>query len=385
MTEKNKFKFPVGYQHFHEQENINFQLNRLILNGASSEEVKKIAPKIKDFNDWKRELVLLAEKAEEEDRKLNAAWYYRAAEFFVSSEDPDKEILYDKFIELFYDIYEEVVALKENIPYENTTLPSIHLKSKVSGEKKKGVVVLHGGYDSFLEELYLMGLYIRDSGYEVVLFEGPGQGGVLIKQELAMTPEWEKPVRAVLDHFNFNDINLIGLSLGGYLGLRAAAFESRITKVVAFDVIYDFFQVLLFAAGEKVRQMVESFLNSGKIKMLNKTMERVMQHDLLVNWGVNHGMHVFGVDTPYGYMEEARKYSTAEFSDKITCHVLLMAGTNDHFIPVEMFYRQIEALKNVKSLTCRLFTEQEHGANHCQYGNLQLALDFILNWMEIIK
>jgi len=110
-----------------------------------------------------------------------------------------------------------------------------------------------------------------------------------------------------------------------------------------------------------------------------------MKHNLLVNWGVNHGMHVFGVDTPFEYLEQARLYSTADFSDQITCDVLVMAGTNDHFIPIEMFYKQIEALKNVRSLTARMFTEKEHGANHCQYGNLQLALVFIINWINITK
>jgi hypothetical protein len=65
-----------------------------------------VSSKIKDFNDWKREMIGLADKALEEDRELNAAWYYRAAEFFVSPDDPDKEKLYDKFIELFYTVYE---------------------------------------------------------------------------------------------------------------------------------------------------------------------------------------------------------------------------------------------------------------------------------------
>ena len=381
MSLKQEYKFPVGYQNLHEQANINFQLNRLITNGGRLEEIQKLAPKIKDFNDWKRELVAIAEQALSEDRTLNAAMYYRAAEFFVAPKDPDKEILYKKFIELFYTVYENALDEKVEIPYENSFLPGIHL----SNEEKKGTVVIHGGYDSFLEELYILGSYIRDSGYEVILFEGPGQGAALKKYNFSMTPEWEKPVKAVLDYFKLDNVILIGISLGGYLGLRAAAFEPRISKVVAFDIIYDFFQVLLYAGGPRVREMVESFLDTNQVDTLNKVAERMMKNDLLVNWGLNHGMHVFGVNSPFEFLEKARLFSTADISDKITCDVLLLAGTNDHFIPIEMFYKQIEALKNVKSLTCRMFTEKEHAANHCQIGNYKLVLDFMLNWMETTK
>lgn len=381
MSLKQEYKFPVGYQNLHEQANINFQLNRLITNGGRLEEIQKLAPKIKDFNDWKRELVAIAEQALSEDRTLNAAMYYRAAEFFVAPKDPDKEILYKKFIELFYTVYENALDEKVEIPYENSFLPGIHL----SNEEKKGTVVIHGGYDSFLEELYILGSYIRDSGYEVILFEGPGQGAALKKYNFSMTHEWEKPVKAVLDYFKHDNVILIGISLGGYLGLRAAAFEPRISKVVAFDIIYDFFQVLLYAGGPRVREMVESFLDTNQVDTLNKVAERMMKNDLLVNWGLNHGMHVFGVNSPFEFLEKARLFSTADISDKITCDVLLLAGTNDHFIPIEMFYKQIEALKNVKSLTCRMFTEKEHAANHCQIGNYKLVLDFMLNWMETTK
>jgi len=376
---KMKFNFTVGHFNLHEQENINFQLNRAIRNGGRLEDIEKIAPKIKDFIDWKRELVSIAEQALSEGRILNAAMYYRAAEFFVLPNDPDKEILFDKFIELFYKVYENLANEKVEIPYENSFLPAFHLKN----DQSKATIVIHGGYDSFMEELYKLALYFREMGYEVVLFEGPGQGTALKKNKLHMTHEWEKPVKAILDYFNLDNVILLGISLGGYLGLRAAAFEPRISKVIAYDIIYDFFQVLLYAAGGKTKELVESMLEKNERSLLNKIFQRVMKNNLLVNWGVNHGMYVFGAKTPFEFIEKSRLFSTAQISDRITQDVLLLAGSKDHFIPLEMFYKQIEALKNVKSLTCRLFTEKEHAAGHCQYGNLKLVCDFILNWIEI--
>ncbi len=381
MNSKERINFPIGYHVFHEHPNMNYQLNRLITTGGNFQEVKEVALKIKDFDDWKRELTNLAEKAQSKNRTLNAAMYYRAAEFFVSPQDPDKSLLYDKFIQLIHEVHPNLTDIRVEVPYENSFLPAYHFKNG----SRKGTVVIFGGYDSFIEEFYDFYAYIHDAGYEVIAFEGPGQGWVLNKNKVSMTHEWEKPVRAILNHFALKDITLIGISLGGYLSLRAAAFDPRISRVVAFGIIYDFFQVLLHAGGPKIQELVENLLEKKKVDLFNKIMQERMKSDLLVNWGVNHGMHVFGVSSPYEYIEKARLYSTAEISDKITQDVLLLMGTKDHFIPLGMFYKQIEALKNVKSLTARLFTEHENASSHCQMDNFNLALTVILNWIEQIN
>jgi hypothetical protein len=39
-------------------------------------------------------------------------------------------------------------------------------------------------------------------------------------------------------------------------------------------------------------------------------------------------------------------------------------------------------LKNVRSQTARLFTRDEHAQNHCQVGNLRLAVDYITDWID---
>ncbi|MCP4415028.1 MAG: hypothetical protein GY805_00300 [Chloroflexi bacterium] len=46
-------------------------------------------------------MIRIAEKAVHENRLMNAAIYYRSAEFFTLYQDPDKELLYDKFSDLF--------------------------------------------------------------------------------------------------------------------------------------------------------------------------------------------------------------------------------------------------------------------------------------------
>ena len=63
--------------------------------------------KINSFEEWKIEMLKLADIAVSEDRLMNAAFYYRAAEFFTLRDDPDKELLYNKFIDIFYRVFKD--------------------------------------------------------------------------------------------------------------------------------------------------------------------------------------------------------------------------------------------------------------------------------------
>lgn len=62
--------------------------------------------------------------------------------------------------------------------------------------------------------------------------------------------------------------------------------------------------------------------------------------------------------------------------------VLILTGAKDHFIPLKMHYKQVDALRNAKSVTARIFTEEDHAENHCQVGNFGLALDVMEKWLE---
>ena len=58
-------------------------------------------------------------------------------------------------------------------------------------------------------------------------------------------PSISPPGSAVLDYFEVQEITLIGMSLGGCLALRAAAFEPRVHRVVAYDVFTDLLDINL--------------------------------------------------------------------------------------------------------------------------------------------
>ena len=69
-------------------------------------------------------------------------------------------------------------------------------------------------------------------------------------------------------------------------------------------------------------------------------------------------------------------------SELVKQDVLILTGKEDHLIPFKMHDMQIRALTNARSVTGRVFTKEEHAQNHCQNGNIGLALQVMLQWIE---
>ena len=86
--------------------------------------------------------------------------------------------------------------------------------------------------------------------------------------------------------------------------------------------------------------------------------------------------------TPAAYLQAIQRYTAAGISSRVTQDVLLLAGSEDHYVPVEQFYIQIAALTNTRSLTARLLTRAESAQNHCQAGNYGLAFQVITAWLD---
>ena len=168
------FTFPVGYRSFHRKQLYNFQLNRWhSLGYARLEDMKAAGERIHDFRSWKRQMVGLAETALGEGRLINAAFYYRAAEFYTFEGDPDKSAFYSKFSGLFYSAFEADGIEKHRVPYGEKFLPAIRVKPDARGKEgdlqgrpARGTIVIHGGFDSFIEEFYSWMRFFAERGYE---------------------------------------------------------------------------------------------------------------------------------------------------------------------------------------------------------------------------
>jgi pimeloyl-ACP methyl ester carboxylesterase len=190
-------------------------------------------------------------------------------------------------------------------------------------------------------------------------------------------------VGAVLDHYGLDDVAAVGISLGGGLVIRAAAFEARISQVVAFDILDDFFEVIASQIGRGVRTPLRALLAARARGVVNAVADRAAARKPVSQWGLQQGMHVTGTTTPYDFVRSTTEMSTRKISHLVRADVLLLAGADDHYVPLKQLGRQASSLVNARSVTTRVFTAAEQASNHCQLGNIGAVGRLIVSWLDL--
>ena len=369
----------TGYHHFHDDLSLNFQCNRWVqwIGPSAIAEVADLAARCDTYPEWIDGFLGLANAARQSDRQLAAAYYDRAAEFFMRPDDPRRPAARSRFAQTMRTMYDVV---RDEVPYTGSTLPAIDLRPQA---ESGSIVVVFGGFDSYIEEFLPMLATMVDAGHRVIAFEGPGQGAALEERGLPMIAEWERPVAAVLDHYRLTDVTVVGESLGGGLVIRAAAFEPRISRVVSMDILDDEFEVIARQIGRGVPPVLRVLLALRAKGIVNAVARRAIARKPVAAWGLQQGMHITGTPTAYDFLRSTTRFNTRRISGLVTADVLLLAGADDHYVPLKQLRRQAANLTRARSVTTRTFTAAERAGNHCQVGNIGAAVRVIQGWLEV--
>jgi len=360
---------------------MNYTLNRPLFDGqakARIREVSAVAPQIKDFESWYTVWLGLAQKAEREQRWLDAATYYHQAEFYLPAGDQRNQ-LYDNFARNYALGMKGVAGYERHqIPYPGGSLPGFRLPAK---GKELATLVFHGGYDSFVEEFYPFLEPFTDHGWTVLGFDGPGQGGAL-RQGIFFTHEWERFAKAVLDYFDLNEVDWLGASCGGYLALRAAAFEPRIKHVISLPATYWGLDMALKQMTPGKDKYLVSLFQAGDRTGVETLVAEQRQQSTCFDWCIMQGMHITGTKTPFDCLTSLSTHNLEGVLHHIKQDVLVTEGEDDHLFNVDWIYRIMRELVCACSVTARIFTAREGAEQHCQVGNSALAREEITRWLS---
>lgn len=378
---------------------FSFELVRVLsyapFGGADINEVMSTAQHIQsgDFESWYTEWRRLADhvvaRADEfananqqtsaSKMYFKASNYYRAAEFFLHGTPTDMRIndasrlsrsTFKQALK-FSTINHEQLA----IPYEDTTLPAYFYRID---EQPRPTLIVHGGYDSTGEELFFqVAQSALAHGYNCLTFEGPGQGAMIREEHRAFRPDWEKVVSPVIDvlmqrgDVDPNNIALMGISFGGLLAPRAAAFDHRLAAVICDDGVFSFQFGQAFAAHGGT---------SANFGQVEAKLTELMQQSTNVRWVVENGLFTFGAQTIKELFEKTDAYTLAGVADKIACPVLVCEASNDQFFKgqPEMLYNAL----TTPAKTLMKFDAEDGTEEHCHLGGLTYFNDRVFNWLD---
>ena len=296
---------------------------------------------------------------------LRAGMYYFTAERFIYPGDQKREMGRKSLqcqragLERRHPNIEFV-----EVPFENTTLPALFMKSPgVSG--RAPTVVVFDGMDNCKEMSVLFnGLEFAARGWHTLAIDGPGQGESLRLRGLYARHDYEVAGRAAYDFVSSRPdvdpakVSVMGYSFGGYYAARVAAFEKRYAAGVAFAALH--WDLAAWQLEIKRRHEVDP--------------KNTAQSAFHFRWIMGH------IDDADAAVEKAKKFSLAGVAEKITCPFLVLHAEDDKVVPVASAHKLYEALGSTRK-ALRILTKEDGGTYHAQADNRQVGVDYIADWI----
>jgi len=315
------------------------------------------------FLDQGERLLAIAERARERgheqtasDAYLRAFTCFRSAERTLAGDDPRKLATYRRAIACF----EPGLALSLHphawieVPFEGHRLRGLFFppRARVKREPPPCVLFLSGA-DALPEENFFRGVqYVTARGAACLVFNGPGQGSTLRELGLPTRADYERPVGAALDWLetrrdvDHGRIGLLGVSMAGYYGPRAACFDERIKACCAWGALYD------------------------------------VLHDLYLYYPPLRPQlcWIGGVQSD----EEARAHYAAFTLEgllkRVRCPMLITHGARDRMVPLASAERTLAEL-TVADKELRVYGDDEGGAEHCSMDNWSQVIPYQVDWL----
>ena len=321
---------------------------------------------------------------------LRASEYWRQAYFFIRHDLDDERLqhawrqhrlAFRAALPLL-----ECHAVATEIPFDGVTMTG-YLFKPADADTPRPTVLAPCGFDSTAEAGYVStGYMAMPRGYNFFVFEGPGQGGMLYEHRRTFRPDYEVPFAAAFEWLLGQDgvhphaITVMGRSFGGYLGPRAAAFESRVAALVADPGQYDFASRIAAMAGSVGVPTPDEFLRrvcAGDAD-LDARLQEALDGPRNVEW-YGSRMAAMGASTVGDFVRKQLEFSLADVVTDIKCPTLLTEGEGDFAAQGEVLFEHLTCERRLTT-----FTEAEGGGGHCEGLGSTLFEGYAFDWLDRI-
>jgi hypothetical protein len=217
--------------------------------------------------------------------------------------------------------------------------------------RPRPTLVLTNGSDGPVSSLWATGgAGALDRGYNVVMYDGPGQQAMLIDDGVPFRPDWEAVLTPLVDvlltraDVDADRLVLYGISQGGYWVPRSLAFEHRFTAAVADPGVFDVSTAFLGKLPGGMRSQLArgdraGFERSMKLVRLMPKSRRELQF---------RG-RPYQQDSYYDLFRETERYRLDDVVDKIRTPLLVCDPDGEQFWPGQA-QRLVDALPDYAEL-----------------------------------
>jgi len=354
-----------------------------------------------DFTSWYNEWQKIGERLRKDAGKcedkghrisayfayLRASNYYRTAIAYLYGAPVDDRLI------LSYDLHTQCFAkamllssFQTNplqIPFEGSFISALFCKIPKSVPSPT-LIISGGPYATLQESFMLFGFAALQRGYNVLVFDGPGQGDALLRKKMTMRPDWEFVAYPIISYLlnqkgvDPKKIAMLGYGGGGYLVPRTATDEPRLAACAAVPGIYD----LLDTFKRVPEQYLQQLRRGNETGDLEEFMTFLMR-DKIENNRIKAEMWIHGADSPVSLLQKYTAYNLIDTAENIKCPMLIVDTENEPYTPGQ-------AKKLYDKLTCPkdyvLLKEEDGGGNHCAEGALLQLQQKLFDWLgETLK
>lgn len=372
---------------------FDLQLNRTfapILDRAGMETIAATTlPRLRTTDQITKLAQGLAERFSSEG-DADAAWHlYELAAFYLGADDPRKRRFIDAMSASFDEAHRGLALTRHAVPFGDGELTAMRWEADPTDRAQAPAgtpttLIMMNGFDGYAEEIIDFASHFPTRPFDTIAFDGPGQGHTVLAG-MPLEPQWERPTNAVLDYFGIESAAALGVSFGGYLVTRAAAYCPRISHVIAFDMMYRLLDGLTAPLPRPLRPIADAVVgNPRPAWLIDAALGTASRLSADLGWKLQQASHLTGLSRPSEVLRAFGDYTMEPLEGRITQPCLVFAGDADQYVPFERLGDVRRALENSASLDVRAFRRAQDPdmAQHCQIGDLDRAFAMMGDWLS---
>ncbi|HLT31163.1 MAG TPA: alpha/beta hydrolase [Myxococcaceae bacterium] len=271
---------------------------------------------------------------------------------------------------------------KLDLPYEEGTLPAWFFRPSAEPSRRRTLVMVNGS-DGAISSLWSSGAAGGLArGYNVLIFDGPGQQSMLYERGIGFRSDWEAVLTPIVDLLLTREdvdpdrLALYGVSQGGFWVPRTVAYEHRFAAAIADPGVKNVSDIWL----RHLPGHLKSLFRAGRKDAFDRAMTLGMRFSSQNRRTWSFRARPFRKEGYFDTLDEVSRYVlTHEECAKITTPLLITDPEDEQFWPGQ----SKELARHVHGpVEVIPFTAAEGANFHCQPLARQLTDARMFDWLD---